>query len=118
MMDYKGIAIPDGVVKKITDSSGNVLWESETKIEFQVLCTAHNMKIYFEVPSGTTWRQAASMGDISSTHSGVKLIITEDVIMGDKVNIEYYYGGARSAVITNAKPEDIIEAKLYMASSQ
>lgn len=106
MIDFsavKEIVIPEGKVKKITDSSGAVLWEGN--ITFKI-STAHTV-FTVEVPSGSTWRDAAA---IYNTSDPFKIIITEDMIMGDSVEIQYYSGGARLATITNAKPDDVIVA--------
>jgi hypothetical protein len=112
MMDFStvnSITIPEGAVKKITNSSGVVLWEGE--ITFKV-STTHTV-FTVTVPSGSTWRDAAS---IYSTSDPYKFVISEDMIMGNSVEIEYYYGGARLATITGAKPDDVIVAdKTYSA---
>lgn len=110
MIDFstvKGITIPEGSVKKITDSSGNVLWEGD--ITFYVKT---NIKTFtLSVPSGSTWRDAAEIYTDDPL-----LIIKEDMIWGNSVEIEYYYGGARLATISNAKPDDVIVAdKTYTA---
>ena len=104
MIDFssvKGITIPEGKVKKITDSSGNVLWEGN--ITFKV--STYHKVFTLSVPSGSTWRDAAEIYTDDPS-----FIIKEDMIWGDSVGIEYYEGGARSATITSAKPDDVIVA--------
>lgn len=116
MIDFsavKAITIPGGVVKKITDSSNVVLWEGN--ITFKI-STTHTV-FAITVPSGSTWRDAAAIYNqsVNSTNP-YKFIITEDMIMGNSVSIEYYYSGTRSAQVTNAKPDDVIAAnKTYTA---
>ena len=110
MIDFatvKGITIPEGEVKKITDSFGAVLWEGE--ITFYI--STYHTEFTATVPSGSTWRDAAA---IYNTSDPFKIIITEDMIMGDSVEIQYYSGGARLATITNAEPDDeIIDGMPY-----
>lgn len=116
MIDFstvKNITIPEGAVKKITNSSGVVLWEGD--ITFKV-STTHTV-FTITVPSGSTWRDAASIYNKSAnTTNPYKFVIVEDMIMGNSVTIEYYSGGTRSATVTSAKPDDVIVAdKTYSA---
>jgi hypothetical protein len=109
-MDFsavKKIMIPEGEVTKITSSSGTVLWEGS--ITFYVNTTHKTFTL--SVPSGSTWRDAAEIYT-----DDPQFIITEDMIWGNSVEIEYYYSGARLATITSAKPDDVIVAdKTYTA---
>lgn len=109
-MDFstvKKITIPEGEVKKITSSSGTVLWEGS--ISFKV--STYHTVFTLTVPSGSTWRDAAEIYTDNPS-----FIIVEDMIWGNSVGIEYYYGGARSATVTGVKPDDVIVAdKTYSA---
>lgn len=110
MIDFstvKGITIPEGAVKKITDSSGNVLWEGNITFYVKTSLTTFTLA----VPSGSTWRDAAEIYTDDPS-----FVIVEDMIWGNSVEIEYYYSGARLATISNAKPDDVIVAdKTYTA---
>jgi hypothetical protein len=110
VMDFssvKKIVIPEGEVKKITDSSGAVLWEGN--ITFYVKTALTTFKL--SVPSGSTWRDAAEIYT-----DDPEIIVQDDMIWGGTVEIQYYYSGARLATINNVMADDFIEAdKTYTA---
>ena len=39
LSDVKGISIPEGEVKSISDSNGNVLWQKITRVDLLATCT-------------------------------------------------------------------------------
>jgi hypothetical protein len=117
MIDFsavKKIVIPEGAVKKITDSTGAVLWQGD--ITFKIKTTLAVFTI--TVPSGSTWSDAAQIYNQSANSTNpYKIIVSRDMIMGDSVKIEYYSGGARSATVSGAYPDDLIVAdKTYNAT--
>ncbi len=113
MMDFstlKGLTIPEGKVKKITDSSGAVIWESG--ITFYVATSYQTFTI--NVPSGSTWDDAALIYNKSANSTNPFKIYVKDYT----VYFEFYHSGARMATINGVLGMSVIKDKTtYTATS-
>ena len=113
MIDFsvvKKVTISDGSVKKIADSSGNVLWKGD--ITFYVATSYKTFTV--TVPSGSTWADAATIYNKSASSTNPFTIYISDYT----VYFEFYYSGTRQATVNGVfGTSAITENKTYSTTS-